>query len=430
MSGCTDVVFDHVRIDSASRAVALRGDEESGRGTVGVTLSNCTIDGGTPPWFFRSDRKDDYTIVDGPYTGIHDNLGYSTTGVCLSGEPSATHSGFTVHHCEITNVHDIYVFGDYPHFHHNRFHNINDDVLAFVQGTRYASVEHNVITKSLTAFSFADGTPTGQVYIYRNLIDLRLPTAGVRPAKHDQPRQSLRRGQFFKMGGGAAGRPEGPIDLFHNTCLVLAPGTTGDFNAADPSEDLGNAFAFTHFVENTDQDGRRTSYNNIFVGVHLVHGTVKPIVRFPDPDFAGPTDGNLYFQLEPQGDPASFRIREWPPRVPLGRTFVNLDLYRQSDHFKASPSPGFESHGLDVNPGFESLGSDGTSRPTDDFRLTHHSSARSAGAFLPFRLKLLEDHTPGPDTEFSRPDIGCYPKDNSVLRVGVDGRIAYPASLT
>ena len=62
----------------------------------------------------------------------------------------------------------------------------------------------------------------GPVHIYGNLFDIREPTLGKRPTGEGWP-DSLRQGHFFKDGAN-----EGPIFLFHNTCLVFDPGAKGD----------------------------------------------------------------------------------------------------------------------------------------------------------------------------------------------------------
>ena len=147
----------------------------------------CEIDGGVPTWFFRSDRKDGYFFGpdedDGSLAKVPENrLGASTSGVLVSSGVGA--SNVTVHHCELVNGHDIYIFGSKMSFHHNWVNNINDDALnmgAEQAGADYAQIYRNVIIRCLTGLSFA-AEPSGYVQIFRNLFDLRQPTLEIRPA--------------------------------------------------------------------------------------------------------------------------------------------------------------------------------------------------------------------------------------------------------
>jgi hypothetical protein len=102
--------------------------------------------------------------------------------------------GVIVHHCEIFNAHDSYVFGDGMEFHHNWVHNLNDDGIAVSAHaeTNNAKIYCNVMTQCLTALSFA-ANEVGPVHIYGNLFDLREPTLGRRPTGGAVP-DSLRQG--------------------------------------------------------------------------------------------------------------------------------------------------------------------------------------------------------------------------------------------
>jgi hypothetical protein len=74
----------------------------------------------------------------------------------------------------------------------------------------------------LTAFSFA-ADDAGLVQIFRNLIDLREPTLGVRPPAANVVSKSLRQGLFYKDE-----LREGPLDLWNNTYVVFNAGGVGD----------------------------------------------------------------------------------------------------------------------------------------------------------------------------------------------------------
>jgi hypothetical protein len=336
---CSDVVIDHVRIRAGSRAMRLDRDGTSLQGCTQITLQHCRINGGIPTWHFRSDRKDGYRFELGNQI-VENDLGAATSGVCFSGHDAVPHSQITVEHCEIVNAHDFSVFGDSPHYHHNWLDNLNDDALVFIEGVTNARVHHNGITRSLTALSFADSGLTGQVSVYRNLIDLRTPTLGVRPVVAGSSAGCLRQGQFYK-----GETVEGPFDLFQNTCLTLDAGTR------DEEVPDGNAASFTHFRKGvrTSNSGRRRAFNNIFLAIHRSEETVVPIAFLPAPDFEGPTDGNLYHRVAPDTASGKVRLQTLDPL----KGYVTVDLYRESPHHVDSMAlypPGFEKRGVGEGP--------------------------------------------------------------------------------
>ena len=65
LRNCTDIVFDHCRIRSGSRAITLNAVRDSGELSKDIHIQHCEIDGGIPTWFFRSDRKDQYLFSRG-----------------------------------------------------------------------------------------------------------------------------------------------------------------------------------------------------------------------------------------------------------------------------------------------------------------------------------------------------------------------------
>lgn len=285
LNSCSDIVFDHCRLRSGSQAIFMR--TEDGLKNENIKVEQCEIDGGLPTWFFRSDRKDTY--FQGPdgqpeatEAEVHEHkLGYGTSGVQVSGEVGCV--GVVVHHCEIVNAHDSYVFGYGMEFHHNWVHNLNDDGIAVsaVAETSEAKIYCNVLTQCLTALSFASKA-VGPVYIYGNLIDIRQPTLSKRPPAAGAS-DSLKQGHFFKDGAN-----EGPIDLFHNTLLVRDPGLLGD------DLDDANKVGFAYFSNIGLSSQPRTAFNNIMVAV-FTPGAVKPIAFLAPKSFVTETDGNTFF---------------------------------------------------------------------------------------------------------------------------------------
>jgi hypothetical protein len=417
LNNCSDITFDHVRIRSGSRAIRLVVDNDRPNDRVRrIQVAHCEIDGGIPTWFFRSDRKDTYIIGPagaGPATASEvrvNRLGASTSGVQISGTKGC--SDVTVHHCEIFNAHDSYVFGVRMRFHHNWLRNLNDDgiALAIDAETEKAEIFCNVMTKCLTAFSFAN-KPVGIVYIYGNLIDIREPTLGRRPSGDTTP-DSLRQGHFFKDGLN-----EGPIELFHNTCLVLDPGAKGEEYG-----DLNRAgFGYYRTI---GQSKERRSFNNIMVAVFSPQAGPLPIAFLPPKD-CGRTDGNTYFRI-PAHESDNFIVRRWSgiPGEPTEHgPYLDLPEYRK--HYWPNGVDGYEEFGTRRNPDFRSLDIvTGFPRGTDDFRLRGTSVAKGSAVTMPQDLEDKYRAAIGAEPK----DPGCYPLTGERLRVGVDGRKVYPPS--
>ena len=196
---CSNLEFDHVNIRAGSRAIRFESDDPAGN--MSIVFHDGEVDGGMPTWFFRSDRKDEYsyvpaTVQNATAGDVKDNgLGKATTGAIISSSRNA--SDIEIHHCEIFNGHDLCIFGHRMRFHHNWVHNINDDAL--FMGSEKADTEdawiyRNVITQVLSALSFSSDTKVGQVSIFRNLIDLREPTLGNRPRQQPRFGSPLRQG--------------------------------------------------------------------------------------------------------------------------------------------------------------------------------------------------------------------------------------------
>ena len=399
---CSNILFDHVNVKAASQAVRLDKDGDSFEGCDTITLRDCRLDGGIPTWYFRSDRKDNYVILHENGTKEDNDLGSATSSVCFSGNDKVPLANVTVEQCEFVNVHDVPVFGANPHYHHNWLDNVNDDALLFIEGLSNARVHHNVLTRVLTALSFADSGASGQVSVYRNLIDLRTPTLGVRPGLNG-PVGSLRYGQLYKSN-----ETEGPIDIFQNTCVIRDAGMTDEVGSQ------GNVAAFTHY--RAMKGAQRRAYNNIFFAFYSAPGQAKPIAFLPPHTFPGPSDGNVYQRVGTGA--AKFKIPK-----PDGSGLVDapdLTVYQVQE------AP-YEQRGQSADPLLRSMGSDGVPQVHDDLRLRAESPARNAGAFLVGTMRI-NDGIPinQVDTAFSRPDIGCYRGNDAFLAVGVNQRHPFP----
>ena len=186
-----------------------------------------------------------------------------------------------IEYCEFVAGHDLALFGQHTTFHHNWVHNMHDDGLIVDRdGTIGLQVHQNVITNCLMAISFArttDSSLGGSRSVHRNLIDLREPTTSIRPrpdghlvdGNDDAPVDGVYRyGQLYKSNS-----PDGPMDFFHNTCLVRRlDGPTG----------------FGLFRGAGEDDKVRRSVDNVFVDVtpSIAEGSGYVTAYLPPPDFS------------------------------------------------------------------------------------------------------------------------------------------------
>ena len=247
-----------------------------------------------------------------------------------------------------------------------------------------------MITRSLSAISFANKPRGGRRLIYRNLIDLREPTAGNRPRRKRRDRGALRYGHLYKSSD-----PDGPWELFQNTFVGSAP--QPKFKAT-----------FAHLRATAGASAHR-ALNNLFVAAGRPGAPAEPILLVPPPP-APPTvsDGNAYFRVGTDGGPL---FRE----LPGDEFFPGLAELREHT--------GFERHGsIEGDPGLRRLGADGALRPTDDLRLTEGGPGSTAGVELPLELRP-EDPFYVPDS----PSVGAFRGDER-LRVGVDGEHVFPSA--
>jgi hypothetical protein len=344
-------------------------------------------------------------------------LGGQTSVALLMGENHDV--GTEIHHCEFLNGHDLYLIGTNVSFHHNLIHNLNDEGM-LLDGGLAAGVKiyQNVITNVLNAISFAgtcplDAPPTdtlcvntlgGSRYIYRNLIDLRGPTAGYRPRCSDMTKASCR--DVWRFGNiTKSNPPDGPYDLFQNTFLIY--------------NQTGDQASFLHY-RNTNPSPfpnyRRRSLNNIFIAVNLAEASEVPMAFLPPLTFPAITDGNDYFRI------GSAKKKMFLLLEPCGLDkceFIDLADLRRSC---LPPQCTFEINGKDRDPHFKDIAADGVLRSTDDLRLSSspNSTAIGGGAKLPEDLYILDPF------RSELPDIGCYPLGSAPLQVGVDGRRSYP----
>jgi hypothetical protein len=419
----TNIIFDGVTISAGQ--FGLR----SGNNT-GLKFTNTVFDGGLPTWMYRSDLKNVYSFFVGQQV-IQNNLGAGTMETLVLGNGGDVDTEFD--YCEFVNAHDLHLMGTGIRFRHNWINNLTDEALILDAGSIASGVVHdNVITRNLNAISFAGLGSAGPWQIYRNLIDLRSPTAGYRPRNAGFNRAFVWRfGRPFKDHEAAPdpnGTPhsDGPYDLFQNTFLVAFQADRSGPQPVFPQPPfdlLRSALQPLH---------QRRSLNNIFIVWNREPGVNNLLAFMPPADFPADIDGNLYYKWGSSGQ-ALFYTPLPPPATGFSLFACTmpdcLAQWRWTPFFLQSSAlryPGFEANSLLLkDPQFANW--KGEEAPTDDFRLAPGSPARGAGAVLPADIKALDKAAPG----LGAPDIGCYQTQPGgapalKLRVGVRGRRVYP----
>jgi hypothetical protein len=200
-----DVFLDHLNILAGPYGL------EIGPNSNRTTITNCLLDGGLPPWSFRSDRKDGYPIHGGEANGRAEQT-LKTLAYC-----DERSSRTTFENCELINAHDIQLNGPDTVFRRNWVHNLNDDGIFVGKTATNLRITGNVFEKCLMVLSLASKSAAGPVFLHRNLVDLREATAGRRPlidpsAVSEDERAVMRFGNMFKSNFA-----DPDLTVFHNT---------------------------------------------------------------------------------------------------------------------------------------------------------------------------------------------------------------------
>jgi hypothetical protein len=162
-----------------------------------------------------------------------------------------------ISYCEFTDGHDgVYLSGREIHFHHNWVENMQDDAIYLSSPTPAVTdklyVHQNLITTCTAAFgAHARGGPGGDIYLYRNIVDMRRPLQFQRPSL-DKPEGKIIRGSLPFLVHGAA-------NLLHQERLYFYQNTF-----VYPLNSPQSGFAgSTH--ANREENTPRRVFNNIFV---------------------------------------------------------------------------------------------------------------------------------------------------------------------
>ncbi|MCW2762989.1 MAG: hypothetical protein JWR85_3190 [Marmoricola sp.] len=394
----SDVHLDHVTVQAGPYAL------EVGQNCVRTEITNCWFDGGMPPWYFRSDRKDGYTIA---ATGVENGLGeltIKTLAYC-----HRTSGQTTFDSCEFTNAHDLLLNGSDVVFSNNWLRNINDDAIFVGDLATNLRISRNVFQKCLMAISVAGGSAIGSVFVYRNLIDLRSPTVGRRPVPNPglveaEELPVMRYGNMLKSNW-----PDPSLYLFHNTALIV--------------QRQGSVY---NLFRANDGTTVKRAYNNILVAIDDDGAEHRPLAWLPRIPDDAELNGNCYFGIDRESD-TLLQIRP-QDEGGGGGSFASIAELHGSDYFDESVNahpPGFEAQGRDDNPRLRRYWLPFRPPFVEDFRLAPGSPAHQGGIALPDPVLRALDGNP-PDGIL--PDIGCYPFGAPPMRVGVDGRRQFPGS--
>lgn len=386
----THLEFDNVTIFCGTYGLRSRG-------TGPLKMVNCGVHGMIPPWGWRAENGL-YTysprfydpFLPPPAKDNARNIARLPTHAVVVTEGSYEFEVFhypynhdwDISHSDFTDGHDgVYLSGHEIRFHHNRVDNIQDDAIYLSSPSANFNnnihIHHNLITRSLMAFGCnSTGGPRGDIFIYRNIADLRAGCLVDRPSPKN-PKGTLNSYHIFLTHGRELLGMES-LHFYQNTFVSNA---------------YSGAFVHRTWANTTEKTSRRV-FNNLCV--YLKNYPDLQVTIAPEHDIQ--LDGNLH----------------WCPaagaKVPDGF----LDKVRQckSSLFnKKNYPPGWAAHDVVADPRLVRFDPD-PAAPAD-FRLQKDSPARGKGIVLP---ATLEDPLRPKDN--ARPDIGALPLGAETPRFG------------
>lgn len=381
-----DVEFDNVTVWCGAYGI------RAGR-TGPLRFHRSALYGSIAPWTFRSDgSKRDYP------GRPHRNISRLNTHALLEIESGLESSVYATpqndqwefSYSDFTDAHDaLYLGAINVRFHHNLIDNLQDDGLYLSpmyhrhrldKKDPQIHIYQNLFRGMLTALAFggSEAVTRDQIFIYRNVFDLRYPLNAGRPTTR-APAPVFSRGKVI----GDHGSPPWPaMTIYHNTFVM-----------ADASRDA----AMATFGGSTKERPRRV-FNNLFF-----HLSKLPGFAGPDPTTHAIEDGNLYSAPQPEeATNAAFfnRFRMSPmyarsKMIYQAGSTTNSQVGRSS-FVRAVADPSHEN----------------------DYRLQEKSAAVNAGIDLPMELP-----DPVRERDQGKPDIGALPLGSEPL---VAGRSAAP----
>lgn len=371
------------------------------KGAGPLKMTHCGVHGMIPPWGTRWENSLRVYKPDQYPPFIPDKEGTRHFSRLPTHALIATEGGYEfevfyfphnhdwdISYCEFSDSHDgIYLSGSNIRFHHNVIDALQDDGIYISAPTPHHTtsvyVYQNVIASGITAFgAHARGGPEGDIYVFRNVIDLRKSLHWERPTAAAPEGKFWKGHSVFFMHGSNRLLHEEAMHFYQNTALLrsifYAGATYASMQPGVP----------------------RRSFNNVFL---YEGGLLRPFA-IPNSDrYDLQMDGNLHWHIT-QGE---------KPLAPMMKLARALPLSEASR--KGCPD-GQEAHAIIADPKLLAVQWD--KRAVNDYRLSPQSPAVGKGVALP---AAYED--PFRPADNAAPDIGAFPLGSEPLRVGIRGRV-------
>jgi hypothetical protein len=404
-----NLVFDHVQFIGGRHVVRMAN-------TTGVRFLHSTFDGGLAPWTGRHETKASYRYYK-TYRGRgHPDNVRRSNGLARQTNTILLITGggtdLEIAYSTFRRAHDaISVSGLNTQIHHSLFEDINDEALQFAGiepgtgtgGTDNVRVYQNMLRQTLNPLSFALRRAGGRVYIYRNVIDMRVPTRGDHALPPDAPEPWLwRYGLDFKINGEIH-----PFFVYHNTFITSH-----------------NSNQTTSAVFSGMRKKERWYYNN----VHVMMNVGEPMMWIPNPELPARASGNVYYNYTPGYEGPYFRHGKYNG-LAAGEIVDMAALYAHDifQKFREANGEGFEVGSQIADPGFANF-----TRQTFDHQVPYPNNdfRPSAGSPLIGPGRVLPESWPDPyrPSDGTRPDVGAMPFGAPPMAVGVDAATQFPAA--
>jgi hypothetical protein len=369
-----DLTFDHCTFAGGTRTLEIA----SGSGE--LRFFDTRFDGGVASWITRSDLKDDYEFRASATAPWQTNNGTIDTHTLLV---DSRGTDVTYDRCTFQRGHDGLAIsgGGLVVVERSLFEDLDDDGILFVYpgDTR---IRQSVFRQILQVFNFQPNEGPGPVYIYRNLVDQRVPTRSYHVTHADAAAAPVRHGADFKDPDGSKAYPE--LYVYQNTFFASHP------DGKDTQSRL--------FHKLTTPARPRWSLNNISVGLELD----LPFSRFW-PGAAGlRSDGNLWYQT--MSSQRLFRLQGTNTTVAWGPA---MDPWEQASSFDPPSFASFVDESFTYPVPF----------PNTDVR----PLVGRAGVALDAMLPDVDGAVGLP------PEMGALRATDAPFAVGVDGATLLPA---
>ncbi len=395
---CERATFDHCKFYLTRNGVTTTL-------TKFLKFQHCEFNGKLPSYTTRADVKDEYEYLE-TGTGIKKMNGQCReTQAGLLGSHTSNED-MEIANCEFRNAHDaVQVWGKRTKVHHTLFENINDEAVMFfgnqiISGPNLLEpieIYNNVFRKCLQAFS--NGASEGHTnstnvrFVYRNIVDFRIPILGERILPPDG--NSIWR----PSADVKASSPFPRTNYYQNTFIVGPQGVKTSSSVWDMTVTSGKPVRYL---------------NNLFMAIQ----DDKHFYDVPNPATADyVADGNILHRRMTSGTAPLFR-----------RKTAGTPYYSLADLISSGIFPGWEANSQTVYPQFAAVGdyapSHGGAYLNADFRLAAGSTAIGAG------VNLVPNSWPDTVAADTTPDIGALPYGTSAVAVGIDSLKVFPDGTT